>query len=152
MLPNLLHSSVIEIKQTKTLNRLSYFILFWTICPCALNSMSEYEKITTNIHFIVTLNIVFHGSHCVALFNVVIDIVWLFAFLNRYAFTVMANIVVFAVAWLLFHFQSQHTEDPSTAQSLGWVDVPTFRVSKCKYIPNVETLRVFMMSIKLKTF
>ncbi len=115
-------------------------------------SMSEYEKITTNIHFIVTLNIVCHGSHCAALFNVVIDIVWLFAFLNRYAFTVMANIVVFAVAWLLFHFQSQHTEDPSTAQSLGWVDVPTFRVSKCKYIPNVETLRVFMMSIKLKTF
>ncbi|XP_016415291.1 major facilitator superfamily domain-containing protein 12-like [Sinocyclocheilus rhinocerous] len=45
----------------------------------------------------------------------------------RYAFTVVANIAVYAVAWLLFHFQSQHTEDPSISQNLGWVDVPTFR-------------------------
>uniref|UniRef100_A0A8C2A6A4 Major facilitator superfamily domain containing 12 n=1 Tax=Cyprinus carpio TaxID=7962 RepID=A0A8C2A6A4_CYPCA len=45
----------------------------------------------------------------------------------RYAFTVVANIVVYAVAWLLFHFQSQHTEDPSISQNLGWVDVHTFR-------------------------
>ncbi|XP_059379582.1 major facilitator superfamily domain-containing protein 12-like [Carassius carassius] len=45
----------------------------------------------------------------------------------RYAFTVVANIVVYAVAWLLFHFQYQHTEDPSISQNLGWVDVPTFR-------------------------
>ncbi|KTG39381.1 hypothetical protein cypCar_00000842 [Cyprinus carpio] len=47
----------------------------------------------------------------------------------RYAFTVVANIAVYAVAWLLFHFQSQHTEDPSISQSLGWVDVLTFRVA-----------------------
>uniref|UniRef100_A0A672LS37 Major facilitator superfamily domain containing 12 n=1 Tax=Sinocyclocheilus grahami TaxID=75366 RepID=A0A672LS37_SINGR len=45
----------------------------------------------------------------------------------RYAFTVVANIAVYAVAWILFHFQSQHTEDPSISQSLGWVDVLTFR-------------------------
>lgn len=78
----------------------------------------------------------------------------LFAFLNRYAFTVVANIAVYAVAWLLFHFQSQHTEDPSTSQSLGWVDVPTFRVSKCKYIPNLEIKSkdlILTMSIKHKT-
>ncbi|XP_077079090.1 major facilitator superfamily domain-containing protein 12 [Siphateles boraxobius] len=45
----------------------------------------------------------------------------------RYAFTVVANIVVFAVAWLLFHFQSQQSEDPSISQNLSWFDVPTFR-------------------------
>lgn len=45
----------------------------------------------------------------------------------RYAFTVVANIVVYAVAWLLFHFQSQQTEDPSISQNLSWFDVPTFR-------------------------
>lgn len=72
------------------------------------------------------------------LFNFVIDEQKMFAFLNRYAFTVVANIAVYAVAWLLFHFQSQHTEDPSISQSLGWVDVLTFRVSKCKYTPNLE--------------
>ncbi|XP_048065814.1 major facilitator superfamily domain-containing protein 12 [Megalobrama amblycephala] len=45
----------------------------------------------------------------------------------RYAFTVVANIAVYAVAWLLFHFQSQQTEDPSISQNLSWFDVPTFR-------------------------
>ncbi|KAK2898464.1 hypothetical protein QQF64_032314 [Cirrhinus molitorella] len=45
----------------------------------------------------------------------------------RYAFTVVANITVYAVAWLLFHFQSQSLEDPSISQNLGWGDVPTFR-------------------------
>ncbi|XP_056108363.1 major facilitator superfamily domain-containing protein 12 [Rhinichthys klamathensis goyatoka] len=45
----------------------------------------------------------------------------------RYAFTVVANIVVYAVAWLLFNFQSQQTEDPSISQNLSWFDVPTFR-------------------------
>ncbi|RXN34524.1 casein kinase I isoform X3 [Labeo rohita] len=45
----------------------------------------------------------------------------------RYAFTVVANITVYAVAWVLFHFQSQHLEDPSISQTLGWVDVPIFR-------------------------
>lgn len=89
------------------------------------------------------------------LFNFVIDEQKMFAFLNRYAFTVVANIVVYAVAWLLFHFQSQHTEDPSISQNLGWVDVHTFRVSKCKYIcPKLEIKwkgSVLTMSIKLKT-
>ncbi|XP_051963933.1 major facilitator superfamily domain-containing protein 12 [Xyrauchen texanus] len=45
----------------------------------------------------------------------------------RYAFTVVANITVYAVAWLLFHFQSQKMDDPSISQNLGWADVPTFR-------------------------
>ncbi|KAK2831805.1 hypothetical protein Q7C36_016891 [Tachysurus vachellii] len=43
----------------------------------------------------------------------------------RYAFTVIANITVYAVAWLLFHFQSN--EDPSITDNLGPVDIPIFR-------------------------
>uniref|UniRef100_A0A4W3GEB8 Major facilitator superfamily domain containing 12a n=1 Tax=Callorhinchus milii TaxID=7868 RepID=A0A4W3GEB8_CALMI len=42
----------------------------------------------------------------------------------RYAFTVVANITVFAVAWLLFHFQGL---DPASASSLGEQDIPLFR-------------------------
>ncbi|KAM7409699.1 hypothetical protein PAMA_001271 [Pampus argenteus] len=45
----------------------------------------------------------------------------------RYAFTVVANITVYAVAWLLFHFQAQHNVDPSITDSLGPVDIPLFR-------------------------
>uniref|UniRef100_A0A671XXK2 Major facilitator superfamily domain containing 12 n=1 Tax=Sparus aurata TaxID=8175 RepID=A0A671XXK2_SPAAU len=45
----------------------------------------------------------------------------------RYAFTVVANITVYTVAWLLFHFQAQHTVDPSITDNLGQVDVPLFR-------------------------
>ncbi|CAK6975343.1 major facilitator superfamily domain-containing protein 12 [Scomber scombrus] len=54
----------------------------------------------------------------------------------RYAFTVVANITVYAVAWLLFHFQSQHNMDPSISGSLGPVDIPLFR-----------TLSLIMMGI-----
>ncbi|XP_027031951.2 major facilitator superfamily domain-containing protein 12-like isoform X2 [Tachysurus fulvidraco] len=43
----------------------------------------------------------------------------------RYAFTVIANITVYAVAWLLFHFQSN--EDPTITDNLGPVDIPIFR-------------------------
>lgn len=43
----------------------------------------------------------------------------------RYAFTVIANITVYTVAWLLFHFQSN--EDPSITDNLGPVDIPIFR-------------------------
>ncbi|XP_062308591.1 major facilitator superfamily domain containing 12b [Osmerus eperlanus] len=42
----------------------------------------------------------------------------------RYAFTVVANITVYAVAWLLFHFQAQQ---PLISDSLGRVDIPIFR-------------------------
>ncbi|XP_063058140.1 major facilitator superfamily domain containing 12b, partial [Engraulis encrasicolus] len=42
----------------------------------------------------------------------------------RNAFTVIANITVYAVAWLLFHFQAQHG-DPDAG--LGPVDIPIFR-------------------------
>ncbi|KAJ8393161.1 hypothetical protein AAFF_G00068440 [Aldrovandia affinis] len=45
----------------------------------------------------------------------------------RYAFTVMANITVYAVAWLLFHFQAGQEEDPSITDSLGFFDIPVFR-------------------------
>lgn len=40
----------------------------------------------------------------------------------------VANITVYTVAWLLFHFQAQHTVDPSITDNLGQVDVPLFRV------------------------
>lgn len=51
-------------------------------------------------------------------------------FLCRYAFTVVANITVYAVAWLLFHFQAKHSVDPSISDSLGPVDIPVFRVRR----------------------
>ncbi|XP_066500690.1 major facilitator superfamily domain containing 12b [Hoplias malabaricus] len=43
----------------------------------------------------------------------------------RYAFTVVANITVYGVAWLLFHYQ--HQADPSIADHLTQVDIPIFR-------------------------
>ena len=39
----------------------------------------------------------------------------------------MANITVYAVAWLLFHFQAQDHLDPSV-HSLGQMDISLFRV------------------------
>uniref|UniRef100_A0A7N6F798 Major facilitator superfamily domain containing 12 n=1 Tax=Anabas testudineus TaxID=64144 RepID=A0A7N6F798_ANATE len=45
----------------------------------------------------------------------------------RYAFTVVANITVYTVAWLLFHFQAQQSADPSITDNLGRVDIPLFR-------------------------
>ncbi|KAL2090013.1 hypothetical protein ACEWY4_014701 [Coilia grayii] len=44
----------------------------------------------------------------------------------RNAFSVIANITVYSVAWLLFHFQTQH-EDPDVNAGLGPVDIPVFR-------------------------
>ncbi|XP_056233988.1 major facilitator superfamily domain-containing protein 12 [Seriola aureovittata] len=46
----------------------------------------------------------------------------------RYAFTVVANITVYTVAWLLFHFQAQHNVNPAIAGNLGQEDIPLFRV------------------------
>ncbi|KAG8454485.1 hypothetical protein GDO86_000924 [Hymenochirus boettgeri] len=44
----------------------------------------------------------------------------------RYAFTVMANIAVYAVAWLLLHFQvGEHK--PENLEHLSKQDIPTFR-------------------------
>ncbi|KAM6962605.1 major facilitator superfamily domain-containing protein 12 [Aplochiton taeniatus] len=45
----------------------------------------------------------------------------------RYAFTVIANMTVYALAWLLFHFQALQSSDPSIAENLGPVDIPIFR-------------------------
>lgn len=42
----------------------------------------------------------------------------------------MANITVYSVAWLLFHFQAQSSVDPSTKDNLGQVDIPLFRVRR----------------------
>ncbi|XP_048415847.1 major facilitator superfamily domain-containing protein 12a isoform X1 [Stegostoma tigrinum] len=44
----------------------------------------------------------------------------------RNAFTVVANIAVFGIAWLLFHFQAAHS-DPDVDNSLGKQDIPVFR-------------------------
>lgn len=45
----------------------------------------------------------------------------------RYAFTVTANITVYALAYLLFHFQAGQEDDPSVSDNLGPVDIPVFR-------------------------
>lgn len=44
----------------------------------------------------------------------------------RYAFTVMANITVYGLAWLLLNFQ---VDQPDHTEHLGIQDVPIFRVS-----------------------
>lgn len=44
----------------------------------------------------------------------------------RYAFTVIANITVFAVAYLLFHVQAGEDDD-SLSDALGPIDIPVFR-------------------------
>ncbi|CAB1456737.1 unnamed protein product [Pleuronectes platessa] len=44
----------------------------------------------------------------------------------RYAFTVIANITVYAVAYLLFHMQASEDGDP-LSDALGPVDIPIFR-------------------------
>ncbi|XP_035026846.1 major facilitator superfamily domain-containing protein 12 [Hippoglossus stenolepis] len=44
----------------------------------------------------------------------------------RYAFTVIANITVYAVAYLLFHMQASEGGDP-LSDALGPVDIPIFR-------------------------
>jgi len=48
----------------------------------------------------------------------------------RYAFSVVANITVYAVAWLLFRFQSEGSVDPSITDNLGPVDIPLYRVRR----------------------
>ncbi|XP_060890125.1 major facilitator superfamily domain containing 12b isoform X1 [Labrus mixtus] len=45
----------------------------------------------------------------------------------RYAFTVVANITVFTVAWLLFRFQTPHNINPTITDNVGPVDIPLFR-------------------------
>ncbi|CAG5863765.1 unnamed protein product [Menidia menidia] len=45
----------------------------------------------------------------------------------RYAFSVVANVTVYAVAWLLFHLQSRGGVDPSLSDSLGPADAALFR-------------------------
>ncbi|XP_059847069.1 major facilitator superfamily domain-containing protein 12a isoform X1 [Hypanus sabinus] len=42
---------------------------------------------------------------------------------SRYAFTVVANIAVYGIAWLLFHFQAGDVDN----SSLGKEDIPLFR-------------------------
>lgn len=44
----------------------------------------------------------------------------------RYAFTVMANITVYGLTWLLLNFQ---TDQPDHLERLGPQDIPVFRVS-----------------------
>lgn len=46
--------------------------------------------------------------------------------LLRYAFTVMANITVYGLTWLLLNFQS---DQPDHMEHLGPQDIPVFRVS-----------------------
>ncbi|XP_041059690.1 major facilitator superfamily domain-containing protein 12a isoform X1 [Carcharodon carcharias] len=45
----------------------------------------------------------------------------------RNAFTVVANITIYGIAWLLFHFQAEQSADPDIDSHLGRQDVPLFR-------------------------
>uniref|UniRef100_A0A6Q2XPR2 Major facilitator superfamily domain containing 12 n=1 Tax=Esox lucius TaxID=8010 RepID=A0A6Q2XPR2_ESOLU len=45
----------------------------------------------------------------------------------RYSFTVVANITVYAVAWLLFNFQAQPTAGSHVTNGLSIADIPIFR-------------------------
>ncbi|XP_038626672.1 major facilitator superfamily domain-containing protein 12 isoform X2 [Tachyglossus aculeatus] len=45
----------------------------------------------------------------------------------RYAFTVMANIVVYGAAWLLLHFERGQPQSPGSTEQLGQHDIPVFR-------------------------
>ncbi|XP_075467406.1 major facilitator superfamily domain-containing protein 12 isoform X2 [Ascaphus truei] len=45
----------------------------------------------------------------------------------RYAFTVMANITVYAVAWALLHFQEGEETQSDKMDTLGRQDIPIFR-------------------------
>ncbi|KAF7237130.1 Major facilitator superfamily domain-containing protein 12 [Varanus komodoensis] len=45
----------------------------------------------------------------------------------RYAFTVVANITVYGLAWLLLHFQADGMGPQEKAHHLGYHDIPVFR-------------------------
>ncbi|XP_030220180.1 major facilitator superfamily domain-containing protein 12 [Gadus morhua] len=45
----------------------------------------------------------------------------------RYALTVVANMAVYSIAFLLFHFQAGEDDDPALIDSLGPMDIPVFR-------------------------
>lgn len=66
----------------------------------------------------------------------------------RYAFTVIANITVYAVAWLLFHFQEG--DDPAVMDNLGPVDIPVFRVSAGLFLMCCTTHLVIIAHLQLK--
>ena len=58
----------------------------------------------------------------------------------------VANIIVFAVAYLLFHFQPGQEVDPSISDALGPIDIPVFRVSGCGHtatVPQCEGCRSY---------
>lgn len=50
-------------------------------------------------------------------------------FVSRYACTVIANITVYALAYLLFHLQAGNDDDP-LIEELGPRDIPVFRVRR----------------------
>lgn len=58
----------------------------------------------------------------------------------RYAFTVIANITVYAVAYLLFHVQAGGDDD-SLSDALGPVDIPVFRVRRSSNLLTHDTLQ-----------
>ncbi len=60
----------------------------------------------------------------------------------RYAFTVIANITVYAVAYLLFHVQAGDDDDPVLSGALGPADIPVFRVRRSfDHMTMLESLK-----------
>lgn len=53
--------------------------------------------------------------------------IWILLCVCRYAFTVIANITVYGIAYLLFHSQAGGDDDP-LSDALGVADIPVFRV------------------------
>ncbi|XP_072338131.1 major facilitator superfamily domain-containing protein 12-like isoform X2 [Scyliorhinus torazame] len=63
----------------------------------------------------------------------------------RNAFTVVANITVFGIAWLLFHFQAKYSSNPDD-DSLGKQDIPLFR-SLALIVIGIGSVSSFMFHI-----
>ncbi|XP_069574215.1 major facilitator superfamily domain containing 12b [Brachyistius frenatus] len=107
----------------------SFPFIFMPCLPCT-DTTSEWVRIAYFTPFIVIFQFgwaatqISHLSLIPELVNNETAKVELTAY--RYAFTVGANITVYAVAWLLFHFQYQ--QNPSITDNLGVVDIPLFRM------------------------
>lgn len=61
----------------------------------------------------------------------VVTAVWMHVHVCRYAFTVIANITVYAVAYLLFHLMPGVDDDDAlSVDALGPIDAPVFKVTR----------------------
>ncbi|KAL6104737.1 mfsd12 [Pungitius sinensis] len=113
-----------------TLSVLLSFAFIFNQCPGCGSATPQWASLTYFIPFIVVFQFgwaatqISHLSLIPELVTCEHAKVELTAY--RYAFTVIANITVYAVAYLLFHFQAEHDDDP-LSDALGPQDVHIFR-------------------------